>query len=68
MFLRRKPLIFEGLFKLIQMKDFIPAIDGYFSRLRDALALVDRQALSEIMNVLEAARLEGAALPSSLPQ
>lgn len=59
MFLRRKPLIFEGLFKLIQMKDFIPAIDGYFSRLRDALALVDRPALSEIMNVLEAARLEG---------
>ena len=56
------------MFKLIQMKDFIPAIDGYFSRLRDALALVDRQALSEIMNVLEAARLEGAALPSSLPQ
>lgn len=41
------------------MKDFIPAIDGYFGRLREALALVDRQQLNEVMNVLEAARLEG---------
>ena len=41
------------------VRDFTAAIGGYLSRLGEALDRVDRQALNEIMNVLEAARLDG---------